>query len=838
MLTMAENVIVSGANNRPHMLDKTQYSSWSSRILLYIKGKEHDKLLYDSVINGPFKYGTVIVLRTQATPATVRDKTYDELKTEANDIWDRVKLLIEGYEISLQERESKLYDEFDTFTSVPEETIHSYLNETQYHQQLSPIAQQYYSPPTQQQLNDVPMVQQRYYQAPVANHSSVVYYQSYQAPAIHQPLQASFPQIDSGLVVPSFLPSDDLIASLNKAMAFISTTFTSRYLPTNHQLRTSCSGARSNATSTWVNRNGGTNTAGQAKIIRCYNYQKLTEALEPRISLDEEQMAFLADNEDTVITGKKSQEIPTPAIFQTDDLDAFDSDCDEAPSASAILMANLFAYDLDDLLEVPTHDTYLDNQVIDKNTSSSAQQDALILFVIEEMSNQVAKCNEVDKVNKTVNESLTAELERYKDQIKIFEERQKFDLNDREKYIDSKLREHDALSMIDTEETLDLAEETRLKMHAKQNVPIAKDKKVNIAPIDYAALNKLSKHFVKHFMPQKQLSVEQAFWLPISKPIFETPPVQSKLVLKEIPRELPTIRLVKDSFNKMRSHVNDFDKVVTVRTKVTETEVDKCSVERKCIEIKKKELLLENDRLLELIISQDHVHIAVNSYAAIVDYQSMEKSYMKEYNKNLKLETELSKMNDMVDKAVYNELSNACSKLETRCIYLEVKLQQIKESFQNNRPCNNQDEFQEFFIINEFKAQLKAKESSINKLKAHIATLKGKSVDDYTINREAHDYYLLETKEHADSLCRKVEQARALNPTDEHLGYACKFTIRIQELLVYVTDTCPSSKVKRLKSSTSVSRSQPSGRPNRPLVVRLGWLQAHDQTTLSAHQLC
>ncbi|GKB36814.1 hypothetical protein Tco_0881756 [Tanacetum coccineum] len=81
MLTMAENVIVSGANNRPHMLDKTQYSSWSSRILLYIKGKEHDKLLYDSVINGPFKYGTIIVLRTQATPATVRDKTYDELKT-------------------------------------------------------------------------------------------------------------------------------------------------------------------------------------------------------------------------------------------------------------------------------------------------------------------------------------------------------------------------------------------------------------------------------------------------------------------------------------------------------------------------------------------------------------------------------------------------------------------------------------------------------------------------------------------------------------------------------------------------------------------------------------
>ncbi|GJY95497.1 hypothetical protein Tco_0511858, partial [Tanacetum coccineum] len=98
----------------------------------------------------------------------------------------------------------------------------------------------------------------------------------------------------------------------------------------------------------------------------------------------------------------------TLAVFQTDDLDAFDYDCDEAPSASAVLMAKLSAYDLD---------------------------------VVSEMSNEVAKCNEVDKVNKIVNESLTGELERYKEQIKIFEERQKFDLNNREKYIDSQLRE-------------------------------------------------------------------------------------------------------------------------------------------------------------------------------------------------------------------------------------------------------------------------------------------------------------------------------------------------------------------------------------------------------------
>ncbi|GJW82004.1 hypothetical protein Tco_0145979 [Tanacetum coccineum] len=142
-----------------------------------------------------------------------------------------------------------------------------------------------------------------------------------------------------------------------------------------------------------------------------------------------------------------------------------------------------------------------------QNTNSSAQHDALLMSMIEEMSYQVAKFTEVDKMNKTVNESLTVELERYKEQIKLFEERKNCDLNDREKYLDI-VKPHNVLSVIDTEETLELAEESRLKIHAKQNDPIAKEKKVSIAPIDYVALNNLSEHFVKHFVPQKQLSAE------------------------------------------------------------------------------------------------------------------------------------------------------------------------------------------------------------------------------------------------------------------------------------------------------------------------------------------
>ncbi|GJU11468.1 hypothetical protein Tco_1133864 [Tanacetum coccineum] len=128
-------------------------------------------------------------------------------------------------------------------------------------------------------------------------------------------------------------------------------------------------------------------------------------------------------------------------------------------------------------------------------------------------------------------------------------------------------------------------------------------------------------------------------------------------------------------------------------------------------------------------------------------------------------------------------------------------------------------EFPAFFEINELKAQLKAKDNSIRKLGDHIATLKGKSVSEgdksinnskviapgmYKLdlerlspmlrrNQEAHVDYLKHTQEHADTLREIIEHVRDLRPLDSDLDSACKFAMRVQELLVYVRDTCPSS---------------------------------------------
>ncbi|GJV35286.1 putative reverse transcriptase domain-containing protein [Tanacetum coccineum] len=74
-----EHVIAIGTDNYPPMLDKSQYNSWLNHMLLYIKGKENGKQLYDSVINRPFHYGKIEIHATPTTLASTRDRTYKDL---------------------------------------------------------------------------------------------------------------------------------------------------------------------------------------------------------------------------------------------------------------------------------------------------------------------------------------------------------------------------------------------------------------------------------------------------------------------------------------------------------------------------------------------------------------------------------------------------------------------------------------------------------------------------------------------------------------------------------------------------------------------------------------
>ncbi|GJU30218.1 hypothetical protein Tco_1173807 [Tanacetum coccineum] len=111
------------------------------------------------------------------------------------------------------------------------------------------------------------------------------------------------------------------------------------------------------------------------------------------------------------------------AAFQTEDLDAYNSDYDDISSAKAVLMANLSSCDLDVLSKINSdsniipYSQYLQESqdASIQDTNSFAPNDLLVLSLVEQMTDHVANLDKENQTNKMVNESLTAQLERYKE---------------------------------------------------------------------------------------------------------------------------------------------------------------------------------------------------------------------------------------------------------------------------------------------------------------------------------------------------------------------------------------------------------------------------------------
>ncbi|GJT11773.1 hypothetical protein Tco_0858815 [Tanacetum coccineum] len=253
------------------------------------------------------------------------------------------------------------------------------------------------------------------------------------------------------------------------------------------------------------------------------------------------------------------------------------------------------------------------------------------------------------------------------------------------------------------------------------------EKKVNTTPVDYAVLNQLSQDFEKQFVPQTELSTEQAFWSQNSMNSSDPSPSCSPTKV-EIPKELPKVSMVNTSLKKLKRHLAGFDVVVkerTMDTTITEgswgfehtkdcfrdkiilfvkalkeifntfdqylidelTEVqnvfhqmeqamEQHRLDSKTFEIKMNQVLNENKRLLEQVINKDIVIIIMNS---TVDNASVN---VHECKQCLKLETELLNKKDFIEKETYDKLFKSYATLEKHCISLEVDTQLNQENFQ------------------------------------------------------------------------------------------------------------------------------------------------------------
>nr|GEY85704.1 hypothetical protein [Tanacetum cinerariifolium] len=78
MTTLVDKAILSGADNRPPMLEKDIYDSWKSIMKLYMMNRQYGRMILESVENGPLIWPSIKENRV------TRPKNYFELyATEA-----------------------------------------------------------------------------------------------------------------------------------------------------------------------------------------------------------------------------------------------------------------------------------------------------------------------------------------------------------------------------------------------------------------------------------------------------------------------------------------------------------------------------------------------------------------------------------------------------------------------------------------------------------------------------------------------------------------------------------------------------------------------------------
>ncbi|GJZ36283.1 hypothetical protein Tco_0582100 [Tanacetum coccineum] len=111
------------------------------------------------------------------------------------------------------------------------------------------------------------------------------------------------------------------------------------------------------------------------------------------------------------------------------------------------------------------------------------------------------------------------------------------------------------------------------------------------------------------------------------------------------------------------------------------------------------QVLNDNERLLEQVISKDIVNIIVNS--------SVDNTYVNvhECEKCLKLETELLNKKDFIEKETYDKLFRSYITLEKHSISLEVDTQLNQEIFKRiSVSINVLPNFDQYFELNDLKA--------------------------------------------------------------------------------------------------------------------------------------
>ncbi|GJW37110.1 hypothetical protein Tco_0060030 [Tanacetum coccineum] len=129
---------------------------------------------------------------------------------------------------------------------------------------------------------------------------------------------------------------------------------------------------------------------------------------------------------------------------------------------------------------------------------------------------------------------------------------------------------------------------------------------------------------------------------------------------------------------------------------------------RKHDEIKRKNLLISNDNLIADCLSKKVFYVAKNSELNVSSFTQMHDAHTSLKARCLELKVELSNLRDKIQKDNHDELIKRFSNLEVNHLNLQLKYQNLKESFGNNTspPTRDVPDFDSVFVIEKMKASI------------------------------------------------------------------------------------------------------------------------------------
>ncbi|GKD29934.1 hypothetical protein Tco_1240712 [Tanacetum coccineum] len=121
MANLSEDIQSAGSDTCPPMLDRFDFESWQQRIPLYCKGKDNGENILQSIDEGPERdrvFTDLTLKEKERYKADIRATnillqslpkyiyTLINHYTDSKDLWDNVKMLLEGSELTKDECES------------------------------------------------------------------------------------------------------------------------------------------------------------------------------------------------------------------------------------------------------------------------------------------------------------------------------------------------------------------------------------------------------------------------------------------------------------------------------------------------------------------------------------------------------------------------------------------------------------------------------------------------------------------------------------------------------------------------------------------------------------